>query len=733
MGLGGVFSVAALGAALLAAPVASAPADQLAAARAARDAGRFSEAEALARQGMAGSDDPVWPLTLGLVLADQKRPREALAVLQAPRQPPLPARDRALAEAYAESRGGDPWRALRLYGEIRRAEPDNAEARRAMAGLLDSLRAPFGAAALDGAPPARQAGKAAALTRWGAEVRPEAVERRFEGTDRALAAQESLLAQLAADPAADPALVRRVRLDRMVALRDRVRMAEVVAEAEALSAGGAGLPAYADHAYADALLYLRRPADALQAYERVLAADPNDIQAAYGRIFALVERERLAEAVAAADSLAASRTPFVSFRGGPATSPDPEYAYASQLAAETRLWSNDVAGGYGRLDSLADAAPASASLRRARAGGMTARGWPRAAEQEARVAASLDPDSLWTRIALADTALQRNRLPEAAERAAALQALAPENLAVQRLAREVRARRGWLFDVGFAPAFNQGGGSFALGEGYTFGARALTPFITDRLRLVALVDSAEAAPPEGRVTRHRVGGGVRLESADVEATAYASYSWGSLPQPSAGVELAWSVDDHWSFSAAAQANSIETPIRALLADISGDSVNLGARFQRDERLEISASVRLLALSDGNDRLAAGASLVQLLHAAPHVTLKGRVDLYGSRNSKPGGPYFAPEGDLSLAGGLALEHVAWRRYEKILTQAASVDVGVYDQKGFDPSWIGVLRYEHRWRHDPWTEIVYGFGFDRRVYDGVAERGFSLTLGLRQRFG
>lgn len=717
----------------LCAPLSAAPEALLLEARGARDSGRFAEAEALARKGMAESADPVWPLTLALVLADQKRSSEALAVLQAPRVPPLPVRERRLAEAYAESQGGDPWRALRLYGECLRAEPDNQEARRAMAGILDSQRAPFGASALDGAPPPRLASQAASLTRWGAEVRPEAVERRFEGTDRALKSQDALLARLKADPAADPALIRRVQLDRMVALRDRVRMAEVISEAEVLADAGAALPAYADHAYADALLYSRQPEAALAVYERVLKADPTDLQAAYGRVFALVESERLAEATAAADAIAASRKPFVGFRGGPATTPDSEYAYASQLAAETRLWSNRIAEGHGRLDALADAAPANTSLRRARAGAMTARGWPRAAETETRIAASLDPDSLWTRIALADIALQRERLPEAAERTAALVSLAPENLAVQRLARDVRARKGWLIDVGFAPSFSQGGGSFAEGEGYSFGARLMTPHVANGMRLVAIADSAAADPPEGRVTRHRAGAGMRLESADVEGTAYATHSWGSLPQPSAGVEVAWRPDDRWTLSGVAQANSIETPIRALLADISGNSLNFAISYRRDERFEVSTSARLLTLSDGNDRLAAGASLVQLLHTAPHFMLRGRVDLYGSRNSQPGGPYFAPESDLSLAAGLAADHVAWRRYEKVLMQAASVDFGVYDQQGYDASWIGVMRYEHRWRHDPWTEIVYGVALDRRVYDGVAERGLSLTFGIRQRFG
>ena len=75
-------------------------------------------------------------------------------------------------------------------------------------------------------------------------------------------------------------------------------------------------------------------------------------------------------------------------------------------------------------------------------------------------------------------------------------------------------------------------------------------------------------------------------------------------------------------------------------------------------------------------------------------------------------------------------MAWRRYEKSFVQALSVDSGLYAQEGFGRSWIGVVRYEHRWRHDPWTEIVYGVSVDRRVYDGVAETGMALMVGLRQ---
>ena len=637
-----------------------------------------------------------------------------------------PSASALLESARSALSDGREWDALRAYGEVLLVEPGNAEARAGAAAILDRNRGSHGAAALDGAGDARAADMAAARVRWGAEVRPEDIARRFEGTDRALADLDALLAKLTSVAAPDAGLVRRVRLDRMLALRDRVRMAEVIAEAEAL----APLPAYADHAYADALLYARRPSEALAAYARVLVADPGNIQALYGRVFALVEQERLTQAFAAADAIVGEQPRFRAPAGGPATNPNPEHAYAAQLAAELRLWGNRPAEGMARLTPLAEGAPASSSLRRAMAGAFSARGWPRRAEAEAHVAASLDPDSLATRIALADTALGRHRLDEAGTRVDALMALAPENLAVRRLDKEVRAARGWQLSAELRPTWNDGGGGFASGEGYAFGATLVSPEVAPTLRLLARLDSAEAAPPEGRVTRHRAGGGVQLRTADVEASLYATRSWGSLPETGLGAAVAVELDDRWTWTAQGEINSIELPMRALLADISGDSASTSLTWRRDERLRLSAGVSWLGTSDGNDRLAVSGNAVQQLMARPHFDLNGRIDLYASWNSQPGGPYFAPTSDFSASAGLAAQHVAWRRYEKSFVQALSVDSGLYAQEGFGRSWIGVVRYEHRWRHDPWTEIVYGVSVDRRVYDGVAETGMALMVGLRQ---
>lgn len=65
---------------------------------------------------MARFHDPVWPLTLALILADKGESSEALAILAAPWPGGLPRIEALMAEAYASQRGGDWWRAMTAYG-----------------------------------------------------------------------------------------------------------------------------------------------------------------------------------------------------------------------------------------------------------------------------------------------------------------------------------------------------------------------------------------------------------------------------------------------------------------------------------------------------------------------------------------------------------------------------------------------------------------------------------------
>jgi len=714
----------------------------LAMSRAYRDQHRFDAAERLARTGSARfPDDPTWPVLLALIRADRGESDDALRLLATPAAARAPPLDRKLAEAYALRRGARSMAALKAYMEALRLAPENAEARREAAELLREIGGPNGAAAwVDAAPPLATGGErlslaadqAAAMVRWGAEIRSSDPAHRFDGTDAAIAQLDRLIAEASAAPDTEPEVLTRLQLDRIVALRDRVRMAEAAQEAEALRAAGVTLPPYAARAYADALLYLHRPREARAAYEAALKDDPADLDARYGLFYAEVEAEDFAAAYRTIDGILADSPPWKQYRDDPSRHSNPDYASAALAAGMARLYGDQLGAAQERIAPIAAAAPADAEARADNAAVMDARGWPRQAEREAKIAASLEPADPDAELALAGLDIERYRFSAAERRLARLQALYPENTQVRRMAEELAAAEGAELDVEVSPGWTEGGGANASGNELTLGTRLWSPPIDDRWRVFAFDDYSYAHPPEGFVERHHAGAGAELRLPDVTATAYGTYSTGELQRPGGGFTLDWSPDDHWQFGVAGEIFSLDTPLRALFDDTTADKIGGHVTYRWHESRELTLSGAYLGFSDGNRQGNAGLDFAQRLVDIPHFDLTGRLGLSASSNSKQDVGYYSPEADLTATGGLTAEHVLWRSYDNSLVQALTVDAGVYDERSFGADWIGSVGYEQRWRFDPWTEIRYGALLTRRVFDGDAEEGIALTLGLTQRF-
>lgn len=689
-----------------------------AAIRANQTIGRPDEARRLLREGARRfPDDPAWAVLERRASAPPPPPRASVAeALQA-----------KIAEGDARLAAGDRFAALSAYTAAMKMAPGNSEAREKAAAVMVQLGGPYGAAMLEGSTPTIDAAQAAAMTRWGAEVRPPDAAQRFEGTDRALARLDALLAT---NPD-EPALRRRLELDRMVALRDRVRMAEAVREGDALRAAGP-LPAYADQAYGDALLYMHRRKDARDAFERVLAAEPRNVPARYGQFFSSIELEDFRTAYAAIDILLKGDEPIWQTYVGDATRyANPERTTAEIAAADARLYGNQLGEAWDRISVLNRAAPANGNVRVSSAEIALARGWPRLAEEEAQIAASLVPYSLGGRITLVQVAMANFRFGEADRLLAELEALYPEDLAVQRLARQVHAQRRWLFEVEARPSNSTGGGVNQAGEAIQVAARLYSPPIKDNWRIFALNDYGSAHPIEGFVQRERIGLGVEYRDPQWRATLFPTLSFGTLQKAGAGATLDWFVNDQFSLGISGELFSIETPIRALYYGISSDQVALRAAYRWHENRSLLAVASYQPFTDGNQRLTFGVTFLQKLIDIPLFDLTGRAEVFTSSNTNPNAPYFNPSADLSATVGLLAEHVTWRAYDTSFVQALRVDAGLYSQQGYADNWIGVASYEHRWRIDPRTEFRYGVQVSRKFYDGVEERSIGLILGLRQR--
>lgn len=689
-----------------------------AAIRANQAIGRPDEARRLLREGARRfPDDPAWAVLEKRASAPPPPPRATAGeMLQA-----------KIAEGDSRRAGGDLYAALSAYTAAMKMAPGNAEAREKAAAVMVQLGGPYGAAMLEGSTPTIDAAQAAAMTRWGAEVRPPDAAKRFEGTDLALARLDALLAT---DPD-DPGLRRQLELDRMVALRDRVRMAEAASLGDALRAAGP-LPAYADQAYGDALLYMHRRKEARDAFERVLAEEPKNVPARYGQFFSSVELEDFRTAYAAIDILLTGDEPiWQKFLDDPTRYPNPERTTAEVAAADARLYGNQLGEAWDRITVLRKAAPANGNVRVSSAGIALARGWPRLAEEEAQIAASLVPYSLGGRITMVQVAVANFRFDEADRLLAELVALYPEDLAVQRLARQVDAQRRWLLEVEARPSNSTGGGINQTGEAIQVAARLYSPPINDNWRVFALNDYSSAHPIEGFVQRDRIGLGAEYRAPQWRATLFPTLSFGTLQRAGGGATLDWFVTDQFSVGIAGELFSIETPIRALYYGISSDQVTLRAAYRWHENRSLSAVASYQPFTDGNQRLTFGVTFLQKLIDIPLFDLTGRAEVFTSSNTKPNAPYFNPNADLSATLGFLAEHVTWRAYDKSFVQALRVDAGLYSQQGYADDWIAIASYEHRWRIDPRTEFRYGVQVSRRVYDGLEERSIGLIVGLRQR--
>jgi poly-beta-1,6 N-acetyl-D-glucosamine export porin PgaA len=699
-----------------------------------RDQRRFAEAALVARAGMAADPgDPNWPRLLALVLADEGKTDEAAAVLAPLMKSDRVSADTWLARGYVAQRANDRLGAVRAFAEARRLAPGNTEAAQALARAMTDIGAPHGAAgALGAAPLDLRARQAALQLRWAGQITERDPRRRFEATDRTLAELDQLIAEASKATPVDTALMSQLRRDRAVALRQRERWAEAVAAIAALRAEGDPIPPYVRQAEADALLALRRPAEARRAYEEVVAADPRNRDARVGRFFAEVEDEDFDAAFATIDGLAAEGTPGKRQPRETTPEPDADWLDAQILSAMARNYADMNAAAWEQLEPLAAGAPAVGYLRSNVGAVAAARGWPRRAEEEVRIASSLAPEDRGVQVALADSAMRRRQWPEARERIAALEALFPEDASVQRVVRDLQAHDMYELRMDVNGRWQSGGASQAPGPGASAAARLYSPPLAERWRAFADGGYYTAKPPEGRATRNIAGAGAEYRGIDYTVEAGAWQNWGTVSKGSVGVAATWLPDDHWSLSADAGTFVLDTPLRALLYGITANGAGATVGYAWHESTSFSANVRGLDFTDGNQRRSVRAVFAQRIVDRPRFDVTLRPEVYASRNSLENAPYFNPSQDFAATLAVDVQHVIWREYERSFGQRVVASAGSYWQQGYGTGGIGGVLYEQAWRSDPRTEFRYGVEWNRRLYDGVPERTWILFASLVTRF-
>ena len=509
----------------------------------------------------------------------------------------------------------------------------------------------------------------------------------------------------------------RVLFDLMVTFRNLRQMQNVGSLYEYLHTSKGNLPPYVRQAAAGALLADHYPDLARELYQGILEEEPKNDQAQNGLFYAYVETENFSDAYALIDRLQKEEPMFRSFRDKNYSVPNNRYLDLGVYSCLARFYGDQLEKAYRDIDQLYRHAPANGWLLEVRGQVANARNWHRQALADFQYVSMLDPNSLEAQ----------------AGEISSLIALREYQLARPLLSRLVEAdpnsyyaadvQREWLFarkpsyygDLTYITS----SGPELDGDGVVGSAELISAPLNDSVYLQGSYRYAWSEIIEGEETYHRYAAGLSYQPRDWIAQAQLTANDSTLNEVGGMVQLDWTPDDFQSFSLAAERFSKDTPLRALYYSIRADSLSGSFRYRWSEQRDLSLGVQAFHFTDGNDRMAGSTVFRQRLVDIPHLDIDGRLEMYGSHNTREDAPYFNPRDDFSLLGALHFDHVYYRHYEHLLAQQIDLGYGYYDQAGYGAQWIGHVRYEQRYKLNPWLEMLAGVEFGRNVYDGEAE--------------
>ncbi|MGC8697211.1 MAG: poly-beta-1,6 N-acetyl-D-glucosamine export porin PgaA [Halothiobacillus sp.] len=723
-------------------------------ARALRDEKQFTRArDVLANQRQALG----YPAQIlyAMVTLEGGDPKAALAALPNRDARGLQAIDLANM-AYVWRRAGNPTMGLSLCEQALKLMPDNPQAMREQVFALSDSGATT--LALDKARAHPSLFAADAMNRLVADVttvhiRDAVQERRrlddlyrYKERDVPLAVTlktlQETLALLKANGVAltaEPALIQRTRYDQIYVLRKLELMHQAVTEYEALpqhpatasAAELVSIPPYVRNAAADAYLYTRQPHKAASLYEQLIQANPKiDVEVYIALYYAYLDSERYTKAEQLLEQIHRVTPAWIGGKVG--VVPNSERLDVDQLWAMDAAYRNQEGLGYARLSLLVDRAPHNTGLLNAKATLERWRGWPAQSLQTTLLAQAYAPMSKDTRINLADNHRDLEQFNLWGREITALNQDFPTDTSVQKSLAQWHDRSRPSIKSEYTTGKSRGNSTYANpvtgNRDAELQTRLNSAWNTDGWRAFLDQHYIWSSYNEGPLSYNRLGAGVEWRGDRKQFWTMLQND--QLTGKHIGVSAGWSqwLNDQWQYSLSGNTYSLDTPLRAKAAGLSGKSVNAKINWQQNESRSAYGALSVLAISDGNKRVDFATGITQRLLASPHHITSGGVDLFAERNSQPGGAYFNPAH--SESASLRLEHqwITWRSYERSFTQYVKASAGYGWQAGFGASPVVDLFYEHKWKFSRTWDLHYGIGWGSNVYDGGRERRVYGLVGF-----
>ena len=704
-------------------------------AKSARNLREYAEAEHWYRAILARDADNLDArLGLAMTYADSGDTARGLTLIDtlAPAQRRRPAA--LMTEAYLYESEHRLVEALTAYERVLEQQATNRDALRGKALVFRSLLLPdkaleiaaehpgiLSAAEIEGL----EADEVALAVRYGSQT-PYPAANRYRGTDAAIAALDRFLATRADDPQIE----RRLKYDRVVALADRMRMDEAVAQYEALEAEPDSVPIYVLASVAKAYLYERQPETALSLLRSAVARAPDDIELQLSLFYAYAAMEDHASAMAVADNLV-ERLPVTNQTPGSRVSKaNPAYMRAEIAAGLARAYADQLAESQAHFESLLADAPHNTDVRHELAGVYRWRGWADRSLFEYEQVLAVEPDLLGARIGRTHAQLDRREWVRAEDEIKSLVAVHGDDAAVLRLDERWSLHNSSELRIT---------GSTGESSGQTFGSEQyqvdgywFTRPLAYRYRAFVHSHDSSAEFSDGDGSRHRIGAGAEYRYERWAWTAELSGSRTGATQTGLRLTGERRLGDFWSVGAVLDFNSNETPLQGHRVGVESDVAAVTARYAAHESAAANFRLTRQDFSDGNVRTAFTADARRRLYTAPAFKLEATGELSTSHNSRDDVAYFNPERDLGVLAGLAGTWRQFRRYEQSFTHGLHARAGVYDQDGFGSDAVWLADYQFRAQLNNAVSLNAGIRRSRMVYDGEAEYATFFLGGVEVRF-
>jgi biofilm PGA synthesis protein PgaA len=523
---------------------------------------------------------------------------------------------------------------------------------------------------------------------------------------------------------------RNLMFDRIVALRDRYRMQDVITHYQQLLNAKIDPPTYVLNAAGDAYLYKRMPEEALKAYDASLLKAPESVETKFSKFYTLVDLEQLDAATTLIDELSKN---FSAYRQRPKNSTIRPDDYKLEVDSKTfyvRAYGDNLATAEQHFQALNNVGPMNNDVRMALGEIWRWRGWPERAAQRFSEINRNYPDLLQPKINLANTHLDLHDWKVAEGEIKSLAKEYPENASVQALDRRwmLHNERQLTIDTSGSKSSGTTFGSSAQG----LNAALYSSPINYNYRAFVSTQYNHAIFPEGSGNVTYPGIGLEYTNKDWRLTGEVSKA--SLPNM--GVTTAVTADyrfnDQLLFATSLASNTSQMPLRGLKAGINGDLISANTTYRWSDLTRASVGVGYMNIMDGNQRDTLGLAFDRRLITKPHYKLTTHLRVDASHNTGSNVAYFNPERDLDTSVVLDNEWTQWRRYDRSFSHRIQVGTGEYWQKNFGSNRTWMVSYEQQVKLSDRFEIDYGISRSRHAYDGTNELSTQLFTRLNVLF-